>query len=267
MANSGLLLGVSHSGKTRSFGTMPGRVILFNLEPPDNVVSLRVPYEETESLVDWWKDQPDRTWEKVLVVQYNEALTNVDLSVDFRPSTKSGNLLYTTLIKDINEAKRHSELFDSIGFDSLYPMTQMCLDFILAGNQRTRTEWNDFRDSARKMLEVMSYVLALRKNVVVVTHIQQETDEATGRIRPLPSSIGKIVPNQFPKLFGECFKCVIKPNTKGGVDYLWQTHPDDEYDYLGSRKRDNLPKLITQNWEVLWADNPGQIITPARKTN
>lgn len=53
---TGLIVGESHTGKTRSIGTLPGITVLFNLEPK-GYQSLRVQYEITSSLRKYWEEK------------------------------------------------------------------------------------------------------------------------------------------------------------------------------------------------------------------
>lgn len=242
-----LNLGESHVGKTQSLSTLPGRSILFNFEPPDNLTSLRVPYQEELRLVEFWKRQ--QPIEKVLVIQYTGVPKEVSLLALPDPSKTK----ITAFIEDLNTMGKHLDEVDNLILETLAPFGDEVLDFVVASNGRKDTQIQDYKIAKYKIQAIFGSMMGNGKNVIVTGHLQSERDEITGRGKVSPNIWGRDLPASIPKMFGEVFQSVITSDGKGGIKYQWQTKPDAGgfLQFLGSRKFDDLPRHIDQDFAYL----------------
>lgn len=246
-------MGESHTGKTRSLSTIEGKGILFNFDSPDNVSALRVPYQEVARLEDYWADPFD--FGKVLVVNY----TSVAREISLLASTPPRKDLIETLIKDINSIYQHMDVIatemskGTLIIETLGPFGDAVLDYIVASAGRSDPQIQDYRPAMRKVAAVFGSMMGTGMNVIVTGHLQSERDEITGRGRITPLIWGKILPEAIPKMFGEVFQSVVQSDGKGGLKYQWLTKPDPNgfIGFLGTRKFDNLPKYIEQDYSYL----------------
>lgn len=246
-------MGESHTGKTRSLSTLPGKSVLFNFDSPDNVSALRVPYKEVARLEDYWPDPFD--FGKVLVVNYTAMPREVSLLAN-PPLRKD---LVEILLKDINSVYQHLDVLatdegnGTLIIETLGPFGDAVLDYIVASAGRADTQIQDYRPAMRKIAAVFGSMMGTGMNVIVTGHLQSEKDEITGRGRITPLIWGKILPEAIPKMFGEVFQSVVVSDGKGGVQYKWLTKPEPNgfIGFLGTRKFDNLPKYIDQDYGYL----------------
>ncbi len=248
-----LILGESHSGKTRSLSTLPGKSILFNLDGPDNVSALRVPYAEVSALEDYWL-QPFE-FGKILVVNYTAQGREISLQVNPREDKNRVD----TLIKDLNSVGKNLAAIASEGgpgnliLETIGSLGEEVLSWVVTSNGRTDTQIQDYKVAQKKMFSIIGSMMGYGLNVVVTGHLQAEKDEITGRSRITPFIWGKSLPEIIPRLFGEVFQSLVMGDGKGGIKYVWQTKPDAGgfIGFLGTRKFDNLPKFLEQDFSYL----------------
>lgn len=243
-----LIVGESHTGKTQSLSTLPGKTILFNFEPPDNVSNLTVPFEETKSLQEWWKLK--KPIERVVVVQYGSLVTKLNLTAVASPAREK----ITTFIDDINSSEAHFKEFDSFVIETLGPLAEEIMDFIVASNGRKDRQIQDYGMGITKLNHVLMSLMATGKNVVLTAHLQNERDELTGRGRTTPLVWGKSLPSTIPKWFSEVFCTVVNSDGKGGIKYQWLTKPEPGgfLTFLGSRRKKDLAKFIEQDFKLIF---------------
>ncbi len=250
---TGLILGESHTGKTRSISTLPGKSLLFNLDGPDNVTALRVPFAEVVALEDYWVQPFD--FGKVLVVNY----TAMPKEISLLANPREDKLRVDQLIKDINSVREHLDALASeegpgnLVLETVGSLAEEVLSWTVASQGRSDTQIQDYKIAMRKVFSIIGSMMGYGLNVVVTGHLQAEKDEITGRSRITPFVWGKSLPEMIPRLFGEVFQSLIVSNGKGGIKYVWQTKPDAGgfIGFLGSRKFDGLPKFIEQNFGYL----------------
>lgn len=241
-----LILGESHTGKTRSLSTLPGRTILFNFDMPDNVTSLRVPYKEVARLRDFWTS--GEVMPGFIVVQYTTIAREIGLGASPDPTSAK----IRAFIEDLNSLAAHLPQVDNLVVETLQPFAEEALDFIVASNGRRSAEIQDYKVARAKLQSMFFTMMGTGKNVILTGHLQSEKDEITGRGKVNPMVWGKDLPGSIPKMFGEVFQSVALVNPKG-VEYKWMTKPDGFLNFLGSRKLDNLPRYIDQDYGYLVA--------------
>jgi len=242
-----LILGESHTGKTQSLGTLPGRTIIFNLEPPDNITSLKVPYQECLRLKAFWEEKKEIG--RILVVQYGALPREISLQAAANPQKQ----MVQALIEDLNTVPKHSGEVDNLAIEALGALGEGVLDFIVASNNRKDTQIQDYKVARAKLQEILGATFSLGKNVILTGHLQSEKDEITGRGRITPLIWGKDLPSSIPRLFGEVFQSTVIADGKGGIAYKWLTQPDPAgfLTFLGSRKLRGLTKYVEQDFGYL----------------
>lgn len=255
-----LILGESHTGKTRSLSTLIGKSVLFNFDGPDNVSALRVPYREVSRLTEFWKE--NQGIEKIVVVNYTATHREVNLLAT--PSPKKDRI--QGFIEDLNsvggnlEKIASSEGQGNLILETLAPFGDEVLDFIVASQGRSDTQIQDYKFARYKLQALLGSMMGYGLNVIVTGHLQSEKDEITGRGRITPQIWGKDLPNSIPKMFGEVFQSlVVAGSVAGSIKYQWMTRPDPGgfIGFLGTRKSDNLPKYIDQDFGYLEKGNKG----------
>ena len=242
--HTALILGESHTGKTRSLSTLPGTTVLFNFDMPDNVTSLRVPYREVLRLKDFWNT--GEVMPSFMVVQYT--LVAREISLGATPDPSSAKM--RAFIEDVNSLASHLTQVDNLVLETLQPFADEMLNFIVASNGRRDTQIQDYKVARDKLQQVFGSLMGTGKNVILTGHLQSEKDEITGRGKVNPMVWGKDLPGSIPKMFGEVFQSLAQV-TPQGVKYVWQTKPDQFMTFLGSRKADNLPKFMDQDFGYL----------------
>jgi hypothetical protein len=156
-----------------------------------------------------------------------------------------------SFIEDINFLGKNLEKVENLIVETLGPFGDSVLDFIVAMNGRKTTEIQDYKVAIAKLAGIFGALMGTRKNVVVTGHLQTEKDDVTGRGRMVPLIWGKSLPDAIPKMFGEVFQSFSRKDAKGGVEYKWQTKPTEWLGFLGTRKFDDLPAVIDQDWSYL----------------
>lgn len=190
---------------------------------------------------------------EILVIDYTSNVTEIVPTAQANP--QKGRFL--SLIQDINTCGKHMDRFDGVALDSLAPFATEALDFVVAMNNRKDTQIQDYKITLSKIGEVLNALFSFGKNFVMTAHLQSETDQVTGRGRVVPQVWGKDLPSDIPKKFSEVFQTqtMSNPKTSGGVDYMWLTKPDGFVNFLGSRLRDDLPRIIPQDFAKLAEGN------------
>jgi len=186
---------------------------------------------------------------KVIVVDYTTTQQKVEVSHLASPSKDR----CMALILDINSLEEHKGEFNNISLDSLYPLGIEALDFVVSMNGRRDTQIQDYKIAIQKLCNIINACLSFEdKGCVLTAHLQSEKDEVTGRGRMSPNVWGKDLPSLIPKMFADTFQTVVQTNAKGGVEYLWLTKPEGLVGFLGSRVRDDLPRLVEPDFGKLW---------------
>lgn len=226
---------------------------MFNLDGPDNVTALRVPYQEVVSLEDYWLQPFD--FGKILVVNY----TAVQREISLLANPKEDRTRVDQLIKDINSLRAHPDALASeegpgnLTLETVGSLAEEALSWVVSTQGRTDTQIQDYKIAMRKVFSILGSMMGYGLNVVVTGHLQSEKDEITGRSRITPFVWGKSLPEMIPRLFGEVFQSLVVSDGKGGIKYVWQTKPDAGgfIGFLGTRKFDNLPKFLEQDFGYL----------------
>jgi len=188
---------------------------------------------------------------KVIVVDYTTASHKIEVSHLASPKKDR----FMSLILDINSLEEHQQEFNNIATDSLYPLGGDALEFIVDMNGRRDTQIQDYKIAIGKVEAVINSCSSYEnKAFVLIAHFQSEKDEISGRGRMVPNVWGKDLPSLIPKKFSETFQTVVQDNGKGGMEYLWLTRPEGLVGFLGSRIKDNLPRLIEPDFGKLWGD-------------
>jgi hypothetical protein len=237
-------------------GTLPGKVVLFNFDGPDNVTSLRVPYKEVLRLEDYWLDPFD--FGKVLVVNYTAAETE-DVALIAAPIPSK--LLIENTTKDVNSIKKHlAELATEEGpgnivIETVGSFGMAIFDYLVATNGRAAVQVQDYIPVAKKFASLLGKCMSYGLNVVLTGHLQSDRDEVTQKGRLVPLVWGSSIREAVPRMFGECFQSLVTSDGKGGVKYQWLTKPDPNgfIGFLGTRKMDadKLPKFVDQDYSYL----------------
>ena len=234
---------------------MPGKSVLFNFDGPDNVNSLRVPWKETPRLVDFIKNPAD--FGQILVVNYSSIYE--ELTVNAAPDPSKDKIRW--LIEDIRalyqwkdnlavEEKKGNVIIETLG-----SLGDEVLDFIVASNGRKDTQIQDYKIAKYKIQSILGSLMGLGLNFILTGHLQAEREEITGRGRITPMIWGKDLPASIPRMFGEVFQSLVVSDAKspGGIAYKWLTKPDPTgfIGFLGTRRFDDLPKFINQDFGYL----------------
>lgn len=247
-----LIVGPPLSGKTRSLDSLPGRLIHFNFEL-EGYQALRKPFIVVPTLRDFWTTK--KQIEKTVVVDCADNLPGL---IGEGKEARVEATKITNLIKDCNTLPDHLGDFDAISIDSLAPFGIAVLDFVIALNGRSVPQIQDYRDALYKTKEILFKLQSLKKIFVLLAHFQTEKDEITGRARQVPQVWGSNLPQDIVKWLSTTFQAVVASTGKGDVEYKWNTKPEGLVESLGSRKWDNLPKFIPQNFEALFKMVGGQ---------
>ncbi len=186
---------------------------------------------------------------EVLVLDYTTSIQEIVLTATANPQRAR----FMSLMTDINTAGRNLDKFDAEAIDSLSPFAAEALDYVVAMNNRKDVQIQDYNIAIAKIREVFNAVFSHGKHFIMTAHLQSESDAITGRGRVVPQVWGKSLPSDIPKAFSEVFLTQTIPNAKApnGTDYLWLTRPDGFVNFLGSRLRDDLARVIPQNFEEL----------------
>lgn len=72
-----------------------------------------------------------------------------------------------------------------------------------------------------RLSQLMYEVIALPTNVIVLAHVQESADEATGVVKELPLVSGKKFPDRLPIWFDEVFKQEVTKNKEGHFEPFW----------------------------------------------
>ncbi len=91
-------------------------------------------------------------------------------------------------------------------------------------------------------------LLGLPINLVVLAHIDQERDDANGRMIFNPMAPGRLR-KQLPGAFGEFYHATVVRNEKGECDYILQTRPDGRFNASSQIK---APDPCWANYDALW---------------
>ena len=250
-----LVLGDSHTGKTRSLSTLPGKSVLFNFDGPDNVTALRVPFVETNSLCEFWETKQEI--ERIVVANYTAEVPG-DLSLAADPMPRKD--LVERFIKDINSLNIHSEYLmteennGNLIVETVGSLGYSILDYITAYNGKSKIEIQFYDSAMKKFAAIVGKLMSYGMNVIMTGHIQAEKDEITGWTRLTPYIWGKKMPETIPRLFGEVFQTIVT-GTGGTIKYQWLTKPTEGstigLKFLGTRKIDGLPRIIEQDFGYL----------------
>jgi hypothetical protein len=186
---------------------------------------------------------------EVLVIDYTTTVQEITLSATANPQRGR----FMSLMTDINTAGRNLSQFDAEAIDSLSPFADEALSYVVAMNNRKDVQIQDYNIAIEKMKEIFNAIFSHGKHFVMSAHLQSETDVVTGRGRVVPLVWGKTLPSKVPQSFSEVFMTQTIPNPKApnGTDYLWLTRPDGFVNFLGSRLRDDLSRMVPQNFEDL----------------
>lgn len=247
-----LNVGDSHMGKTRALSTLKGNSVIFNFEPPDNVSSLTVPYQETPRLTDWWKLA--KPLGGILVVQYALIAPSFEADARIRPTKDKAQ----AFIEDVKSFEQHIAEADNLVVETLEPFSYAYLEFIAASGGARKADaeiqLQDYNVLVRKVTGAIGKLMSFGKNVILTAHLDTEKDDITHRTRTLPMSIGRKLGPLMPKLFSEIF-CSEVQTVGSAVKYVWNTKPEPNgfLTFLGSRKdkQGKLPKYIDPDYGYL----------------
>jgi len=252
MSNNIMILGDSKTGKTQSMSTLSGHTLLANFDPT-GFHSLTVPYvtigpNELNQLDNWPGDV------NMTVIDYTSLVGQISLTLD-RGNRRSNYDIYVSFINDMNAAMA-SEFIDNIVVDGLTGLSDAVLGAVMQINKRSRPQFEDWGQAIDKIVEIIMALAASTKNFILCAHLQAERDELTGRIKELPLVYGKQLPNKILAIFDTVFVTRVT----GGI-YHWVTNPQPLLQTVGSRTFRQLPPTITQDFELLFSNQPKQAIT------
>lgn len=224
-----LLIGPSGSGKTYSIRTLVEaglEVFVLFVEPGQEILA-DIPPEKLH----WHYLQPKtQTWAEMLagatLIQKMsvEALTKV---VDPSKGKEAGFINLLTSLADFPDdrtGKKYGAV-DSWGpdrvlvIDSLSGLNTMAMSTVV-GNKLTPSpgEWG----GAMKLIEglVNQLVTACTCPVVIIGHVERETDEITGGVKLMVSTLGRKLAPILPKYFSETI--FAKRTVEAGKEqYFW----------------------------------------------
>jgi hypothetical protein len=157
-------------------------------------------------------------------------------------------------LEDLISMEQHLREFDNIAVETLAPLSEAALDFIVASNGRVDTQIQDYGVAFDKIETIIGKMMSFEKNVIMTAHLESIKDDKTGRVRTLPLTLGKKLAPKIPKLFSEIFASEIT----GSADkpkYVWNTKPEPNgfLTFLGSRKDKygKLPKYMEPDYGYL----------------
>lgn len=233
-----LLIGAAGSGKTYALGTMVEWA-----QAHDRKVHCLFVENGLESLLGYWLDRgkpipPNLSYhvvttkaiplsslidasKKVGILSYksitelvdphrgdnNPYLRILESLTDFpndRDGTKEGNIATWTSN-------------DILCIDSLSELANACMKMVV-GNKPTASQ-PDYGVSQNNLLNFLRYLTqGFQPTVVVISHVQRQTEELTGRTKLMVRAIGKAMADDIPQLFSEVLGCV-----RDGSNWYWDT--------------------------------------------
>lgn len=248
MGSNAAILGPPKSGKTRSLDTLPSPRVIFSFDP-HGYSALR---QEFTLLMPGQYRGGNLTWEKpTRVIDYAAAQRQISEGVDRSARTYDSGLIYRAFVNDLNAAILTAEVA-SLAIDGLTGMSNVILEAVMSLNKRSKVNTQaDYGDAIEKIAEIVGVCAANEKNFVLLTHIQLEKDELSGRIKELPLVYGRALPGRLLALFDSVFQAAFS-----GETFYWLTKPTPLMQTIGSRLHDNLPEKIAQDFAQLFNGNP-----------
>jgi hypothetical protein len=130
--------------------------------------------------------------------------------------------------------------------DSLSGLNIMAMDLVIGSKPiKSQTDWGMAQDRLSRLVnKLCSDTVCL---MVLTAHLEIERDEVTGRMRAMPSTLGKKLAPVLPRFFSEVVECRRESN-----DFFWSTSNEDT-----DTKTRNLPhssklepnfQLMLNNW-------------------
>ena len=258
MSNA-IIIGEPSSGKTRALGTLPPKRVIFSLDP-HGFSALRVPFIEVPA----GGFTPQCLAEcDTVVIDYASAQQQISSGVDRGSRVSGSTTVYQYLVRDLNAVLACPEVL-SIGLDGLTGLGTVILEAVMGLNRRTKpNSMADYGDAIEKIIEIVSVCAAAKnKYFVLVSHIQLEKDELSGRIKESPLVYGKQLPGRLLALFDSKFQSAFS-----GDSYYWLTKPTPLMATIGSRLHDDLPERINQDFTQLFAGRVQPATSGSRKNN
>ncbi len=243
-----LLIGKSKTGHTRCLETLPRGLLIFNFDREGYLSIRKKKVIIRLSFREWLKEG--------VVLKEDECLV-IDYAITIDPILQDKYIKYDTsqiqnFINDANmlwSAEGKGRGICHISIDSLTGLQFPILEYIVAFQARSTTSQNDYGLAINKVREVIGSLVSLPQDFILTTHIQSDKDEHTGEIKESPLIYGKALPDVLVSMFSTVFQTVTTMTTPGKLEYAWDTQPSAYLKTVGTRLVDDLPKLITPNFE------------------
>jgi len=209
-----LVLGITGTGKTAQFLTLPGKKFCY-LFDPNAILTLKgydVDYEEfypQDISLDVQSLSKDRGGDSV--------------------TGKSRSNVYLEWEKDFDKklSEGFFEDYDVIGLDSGTTLLDLIMDRILAINGRPGAwpQQDDYGPQMVTFTNIMRTLSSMNKIVYVTGHLELDKDDLSQQIYRMPVMTGKLKA-KIPLLFSDIFATECVNDGKGNVSYQIQTVSD-----------------------------------------
>lgn len=211
-----LVMGLTGSGKSTLFATLPGKKFCYIFDP-NSLASLEgfdIDYEE-----------------------FNVEITDVDIAVKtLKTDVADQPTLKKIEPKTYNKWEAHFEShledgffnqYDWIGMDSFTLFSDIVMDRILWLNKRPgkQPEQADWAAQINTIGNVFRVVSSYKAGIYCTGHVDERQDELNRKIFYRPMMSGRLRV-RIPLLFNNVFTAHSQDDTKGNQEYLVQTRPD-----------------------------------------
>ena len=222
-----LLMGPTGAGKTHALRTLVDQgleVFALFTEPGMEVVG-DIPSDKLK-----WAYVPPATagWEVLL---RNAQRIN---SMSYEGLSKMGDLnkkdygqflkIVSTLANFVDE--RTGEEFGAVDqfgtgrvlyLDSLTGLSKMAMDLVVGAKPtKSMPDWMVAQDNLERLIDMLTN--STRCHFVMTAHLERETDEVTGGVQLMASTLGRKLAPKLPRNFSDVIHCVRR-----GEEFLWST--------------------------------------------
>lgn len=262
-----LLIGPAGSGKTHAIGTLAEadpklQVFYLSLEPG------------RESLAGFWRDKgkpiPDNVhWRDLPAPQasFNDLISSAKsinlLSLEALAKQADPNRgkynRFITLLEQLNNFKddRTGQSFGAVDtwgtdkvlvIDGMTGINNCAMSLVIGGKPvRSQSDWGIAQDQVEKIVRMLTE--GCKCHVVILAHVERETDMVMGGTKLMVASLGKALAPKLPPMFSDVILAA-----RDGVKWSWDTGTP-----LADVKARNLPfasgqpadfKPLVEKWKA-----------------
>jgi hypothetical protein len=235
------IIGESATGKSYSINSLKCSRVIFNLDPKGyeayrfdyhDLAPSQLAFEGNAILAD-----PTAN----IVIDYSTTFSSISPTVTVAQTGFEN--MFRNFVTDAN-AVPHLPSSTAIVLDGLTGMSRLVLTTVCALNRRAKPIFEDWGQTISKITEIVQAFVSMNKLFIMITHVQTDKDEITGRVKEQPLIYGRRLPEELLALFSTKFRTGA---SKG--KFFWYTNPQPLFASIGSRCFDNLPEMIEQNFD------------------